>query len=116
MNNTRRVIDMIPKDIVIRDWHYNRPESTPAYFALKGFRVIRCCWNKPGVARDHVRLMRQLREFSIPEVSSRLLGSSPDSMEPCRSLYLFVKNPIENPDTMGPVNSYRALFENSGND
>ncbi len=50
MNQTHRAIDLIPKDVVICDWHYERPEPTAAYFAMKGFQVITCPWNKPEVA------------------------------------------------------------------
>jgi hypothetical protein len=40
--NTYRAIDMIPKDVVICDWHYNRADKTSVYFAMKGLRVITC--------------------------------------------------------------------------
>lgn len=50
MNNTHRSIDMIPKDVVICDWHYERPDQSAVILAAKGFRVITCPWNKPGVA------------------------------------------------------------------
>jgi len=49
MNNTHRAIDMIPKDVVICDWHYERPDKTAVLFALKGFRVITCPWRRPAV-------------------------------------------------------------------
>ena len=35
-NNTYRAIDMIPKDVMICDWHYERADQTPVYFAMKG--------------------------------------------------------------------------------
>ncbi len=35
-NNTHRAIDMIPKDVMICDWHYERPDKTAIYFAMKG--------------------------------------------------------------------------------
>lgn len=41
MNNTHRAIDMIPKDVVIGDWHYERPDQSAVYFAMKGLRVDR---------------------------------------------------------------------------
>lgn len=45
-----RPVDLIPKDVVICDWHYNRADKTPVYFAAKGLNVIACSWNKPEVA------------------------------------------------------------------
>lgn len=50
MNNTHRAIDMIYKDVVICDWHYERPDLTAVMFALKGFTVLTCPWRTPEVA------------------------------------------------------------------
>ncbi|MRR18885.1 glycoside hydrolase [bacterium] len=50
MNNTHRAIDMIYKDVVICDWHYERPDLTAVMFALKGFTVLTCPWRTPPVA------------------------------------------------------------------
>jgi hypothetical protein len=49
-NNTYRAIDMIPKDVVICDWHYERADKTPVYFAMKGLDVITCPWRNSQVA------------------------------------------------------------------
>ena len=74
MNNTHRAIDLIPKDVVICDWHYNRAEPTAAYFALKGLRVITCPWNKPEPAKKQVQQTIALRENSNDVVKDRYLG------------------------------------------
>ena len=50
MNNTHRAIDLIYEDIVICDWHYERPDLSPVMFALKGFTVLTCPWRTPEVA------------------------------------------------------------------
>ena len=73
-NNTYRAIDLIPKDVVICDWHYDRPDQTASYFALKGFRVITCPWRiaKNGVAQ--VDDMVRFRNESTPEMKERFLG------------------------------------------
>ncbi len=60
-NNTHRAIDLIPKDVVICDWHYDIASPTAAYLALKGFEVISCSWNKPPVAAAQVDDMVGLR-------------------------------------------------------
>lgn len=59
MNNTHMAIDMIYKDIVICDWHYERPDLSPVMFALKGFTVLTCPWCTPEVA------LRQLENTRI---------------------------------------------------
>ena len=73
-NGTDRAIDLIPKDVVICDWHYERTAPTPAYFALKGFDVVACPWKKPGVALMQLSQMQVFREQSPPRVKKRLLG------------------------------------------
>jgi hypothetical protein len=97
-NNTHRAIDMIAKDVFICDWHYNQSALTPVMFALKGFDVAICPWNKPDVAtremedmiryrgqtpratRDHLRGVIHtvwsgaeafLRNYYDPEVATR---------------------------------------------
>lgn len=59
MNNTHRAIDLIYKDVVICDWHYERPDLSPVMFALKGFTVLTCPWRTPEVA------LRQLENTRI---------------------------------------------------
>jgi hypothetical protein len=62
MNDTHRAIDLIPKEVVICDWHYNRAELTPAYFALKGFQTVACPWNKPEVALEQLALYQHAQK------------------------------------------------------
>jgi hypothetical protein len=75
MNNTHRAIDLVPKDIVICDWHYDAAVPTPFYFALKGFDVVICSYNKPAVgiaeAEDIVRGRTANRDNPM---GPRLLG------------------------------------------
>ncbi|GHB70837.1 hypothetical protein [Persicitalea jodogahamensis] len=59
MNNTARAIDMIPKSVVIFDWHYKLPLPTMHYFAQKGFDVVACPWNQPEVAEKQVQIMHE---------------------------------------------------------
>ncbi len=73
-NNTYRAIDMIPKDVVICDWHYERADKTAIYFAMKGFRVITCPWNQPATAVVQVNDMLGFRRESTPEMNARFLG------------------------------------------
>jgi N-acetyl-beta-hexosaminidase len=74
MNNTWRAVDMIPKSVVIADWHYEKALPTPAYFALKGFQVVACPWKKPEVATAQVAMISDLRANATPELKEKFLG------------------------------------------
>lgn len=74
MNNTHRAIDMIPKDVFICDWHYERPDKSPVYFAMKGFQVTSCLWNKPDVSQQQIADMMQFREDATPELKTNYQG------------------------------------------
>jgi hypothetical protein len=69
-NNTYRAIDMIPKDVMICDWHYERADKTPVYFAMKGLNVITCPWQNPPVAllqtQDMINFKTQSSEIMRP--------------------------------------------------
>ncbi|MBS1948424.1 MAG: family 20 glycosylhydrolase [Bacteroidetes bacterium] len=73
-NNTYRAIDMIPKDVVICDWHYERADKTAPYFSVKGFKVITCPWRDPFAAVSQVNDMAAFRKESTPEMKERFLG------------------------------------------
>ena len=73
-NNTYRAIDLIPKDVVINDWHYERPDPTAAMFALKGFRVITCPWNKAEPARIQIHDMVSFRKNATPQTRDNYDG------------------------------------------
>jgi len=74
MNNTYRAIDMIPKDVFICDWHYERPDKTAVYFAMKGFKVATCPWRNPEVARVQVQDMIGFRNTATPEMKENFQG------------------------------------------
>lgn len=74
MNQTYRAVDMIPKDVVISDWHYERLDPTAAYFALKGFRVVTCPWRKPDITVQQLQLMLTLRAGATAVMRDRYAG------------------------------------------
>jgi len=74
MNNTYRAIDMIAKDVMICDWHYDRPDQTAVYFAMKGFNVVTCPWNKAQVAAVQTEDMFRFRQSATPEMKDRFQG------------------------------------------
>lgn len=74
MNNTHRAIDMIPKDVFICDWHYERPDKTAVYFAMKGFDVVTCPWRSPAVAEVQKADMIGFRQTATPVLRDRFQG------------------------------------------
>ena len=73
-NYTWRAIDMIPKDVVICDWHYERPDQTAVYFAMYGFRVVTCPWRTPPTAVLQAEDMAKFRKYATPEMKPRYYG------------------------------------------
>lgn len=73
-NNTFRAIDMIPKDVVICDWHYERPDQTPVYFAMKGLSVVTCPWRIADIAVQQTKDMVRFRKNATPEMKERYMG------------------------------------------
>ena len=73
-NDTFRAIDAIPKDVVICDWHYARPDPAAAYFAVKGFSVVTCPFRNPKSALQQARDMVQLRTGSAKPMQPRFMG------------------------------------------
>ena len=65
---------MIPKDVVICDWHYPRPDQTAVYFAMKGLSVVTCPWNNPGTATMQLQDTLKFRERSTRAMKTRFLG------------------------------------------
>ncbi len=73
-NNTHRAIDIIPKDVVICDWHYERPDPTAVLFAAKGLSVLTCPWRNTENALAQEKLMRELIEGATREMQPKYKG------------------------------------------
>ncbi len=73
-NNTYRAIDLIPKDVVICDWHYERADKTAVYFAMKGLHVITCPFDMPSLAARQVEDMAGFRKESSPVMQDKFYG------------------------------------------
>jgi len=69
MNKTDPAIDLVPKDIIICDWHYERMKSYPSIplFLSKGFRVLPTSFRDP-------KQTKKLLDFSLAFPSERMLG------------------------------------------
>lgn len=74
MNDTAASMQMLPKDVIIADWHYEAAHPTAAMFALNGYRVVSSPWRKAGVALRQLDLMRLARSAASAEVAPRYMG------------------------------------------
>ena len=73
-NGTARAIDLIPKDVMLCDWHYERDVPTPPYFAMKGFHVVTCPWKSSKLAVLQADDMAHWRSRSPAELRERFEG------------------------------------------
>lgn len=73
-NDTWRAIDLIPRDVFICDWHYERADLTGVYFATKGLSVASCGYRNPTACEQQIRDMVRFRKQSAPETAGRLQG------------------------------------------
>jgi hypothetical protein len=72
--DTARAIDLIPKDILICDWHYNQPVPTAAYFAVKGFNVVTCPYKNGPSAAQQAYDMTKWRATALAPMKDRFQG------------------------------------------
>jgi len=73
-NGTARAIGLIPRDVILCDWHYEAPHPTAPFFALQGFPVASSPWRKPSVALAQLEIQRRTRATAAPPVAERMLG------------------------------------------
>ena len=60
-NGTAAAVDLIPKDIIICDWHYEARDSYPSIpmFIEKGFRVLPSGWKNVDATKAFINYSRQ---------------------------------------------------------
>jgi type 1 glutamine amidotransferase len=73
-NQTARAVDLIPKDVFICDWHYERADLSPVYFAMKGFNVASCPWTNPKAALQQLADMTRFRQQAPSTMKARFQG------------------------------------------
>ena len=66
---SHRAVDLVPKDIIICDWHYEPMPDYPSvrFFQQKGFRVLPATWKKPDAA---IALLKCARK----DATEKMLG------------------------------------------
>ncbi|MFI2741137.1 family 20 glycosylhydrolase [Zhouia sp. PK063] len=109
MNNTYRAIDMIPKDVMICDWHYDRPDPTAAYFAMHGLDVATCSWRKPIVAEKQLHMLEDYRKYATKEMRPHYKGMLHTSWTSAKNFLdmFYAKNSKEDND----ATTFKALFK-----
>lgn len=112
MNNTHRAIDLIPKDVVICDWHYERADPTAAYFAMKGFRVITCPWRTAAIASKQVQQTIDYRMNATSVMKPKFQGMMQTVWSSAEEFIAVYYGEKENGDPNGDqVACFKALVE-----
>lgn len=113
-NNTHRAVDMIPRDVVIFDWHYERPDQTPVYFAMKGFRVVTCPWRNPQAAVLQARDMVRFRSGSSLAMRDRFQGMVQTVWSGAEQFMDSYYGRKVEKEANNPVNCFKALYTEIG--
>jgi hypothetical protein len=109
-NNTHRAVDMIPKSVVICDWHYERADKTAVYFAMKGLGVITCPWRNPEVAVNQVTDMMTFRKDATPEMKDRYQGMMQTVWSDMNTFLNGFYDQTKNQDPNTPWNCFRQMY------
>jgi hypothetical protein len=94
-NGTGGAIDLIPKDIILCDWHYEtRAKGYPsvAYLQEKGFRVLPSSWHNKEAA---LAMLREARAGATPLMIGHLCTTWTGAQGICRAL--LGEQPAEEP-------------------
>jgi hypothetical protein len=109
-NNTHRAIDMIPKDVMICDWHYERADQSAVYFAMKGFPVVTCPWRNPQTAVWQVEDMYKFRQRATRAAKDRYKGIVQTVWSSSNAFLREFYGPATPPDTKTAANAFKAVF------
>jgi hypothetical protein len=110
-NGTAPALQLLPKDVVICDWHYEQAWPTALHFAVAGLPVVSSAWRRPRVALEQLDLVRAGRSSSGPPLDSRLLGvlhTTWTGFGPFASAY-FGEGPSE-PPAIEAALAFKELF------
>lgn len=116
MNNTHRAIDMIPKDVFICDWHYERVDPTAVLFALKGFKVATCPWRNGDLAVKQLDMMVDLRKNATNAVKDNYQGMIQTVWTSAENFMDYFYGVKEQPDLQrgDQAGCFKELFEAIG--
>lgn len=113
MNNTHRAIDMVRKDVMICDWHYERPDKTAVLFAMKGLQVITCPWRNPPNAVVQLSDMLNFRQTATRATKENYQGMMQTVWSDARSFMdgFYAKTPNTPEGDRTAWNCFRAMFD-----
>ena len=74
MNQTADALRLIPRDIMICDWHYERALPTTEHFAVAGFPVLAAPWRRPEAALAQLAAIRSVRTHATDAIAARMQG------------------------------------------
>lgn len=113
MNNTHQAIDPVAKDVVICDWHYERPDQSAVYFAMKGFNVITCPWRNPKNALLQTQDMLKFRASATKEMKPRFMGMMQTVWSPADAFLdeFYGRKVNEKSGENTASNCFRSMFE-----
>lgn len=115
MNNTARAIDLIPKQVVICDWHYKVAVPTSVLFATNGFDVITCPYQTPSVALTQFEHFLSFKENSPEPMKSHFKGMMQTIWGSCDEfLDVFYNGAEEGERRKGSKDCFIQLFERIG--
>ncbi len=110
MNDTHPAVRLVPRDVVICDWHYEKAPPTAAGFAVEGFPVLCAPWRKANVARAQWEQVRLVRGNAPEAIASRMLGMLQTTW--CGAgafIRAYFGEPAANPRVAEAVNCFREL-------
>jgi hypothetical protein len=109
---THPAVDLVPRDIVICDWHYDTAPETPRYFISKGFPVLSCPWKNETVALDELKMQRALAAEKNPGQPLGMLQTTWTSFAQFVEAYYGEKKSAEKKagNAPGAAQCFKALF------
>ena len=110
-NQTYPALHLVPKDIMICDWHYERSLPTIEHFAIEGFPVLACPWRRPDVALAQLATVRSVRMHATAPIAQRMQGvlqTTWTGIGPFAKIYFGEKS--DNLNAVESVSCFRALF------
>ena len=112
MNNTHRAIDLISKEVMICDWHYERPDQSAVLFAMKGLNVVTCPWRNPSNAVQQTRDMFRFREPATPQLKEHFNGMMQTVWSGAGAFLdeFYGRKTDEKADANTQSNCFRAMF------
>lgn len=111
MNDTHPAVRLVPRDVVICDWHYEKAPPTAAWFATEGFPVVSSPWRRPEVARAQLEYIGLARRYSPEPIAKRMLGMLQTSWCAFAAFArAYFGEPPANPRVQEAVNCFRGLF------